>query len=375
MPGFQFSVPFNDDARTLMATIEMTRRNGNSIREVYLNAPSDIAGSGRVGSPMSEEKLRKLAEIIHTGGMRVDLAMNATCEGPGWYSDAHVGRVVDFVRRMHEDAGIEAVTIANPFYIEAVRTACPAIEISVSVLSAVDSFEKARAYADAGANTITPDTSINRNLSMLKGIHEHLGLEIKLMVNEGCLNRCPYRLFHMNHISHRAIEDCDEGREFSFACGALIEKDPAMLFRSNWVRPEDLRRYEGITTYFKIVGRDMLRSRVVRSIKAYMDESYDGNLLDIICSSIGFYGVEKGACIDNKALDDTGFFERLSACDRECWKCSYCSTLAESLVSYGPTTEENLLDLGQYRLAAALRMAKATRGEAGRSAHAVVEGS
>ncbi|MFR5828376.1 MAG: U32 family peptidase [Adlercreutzia equolifaciens] len=220
--------------------------------------------------------------------------------------------------------GIEAVTLANPFLIEQARQTCPNLEISASVLADIDCFSRAEAFALAGATTMTVDTSINRDLKLLRQIREKLGVELKLMVNEGCLNKCPFRKFHMNLISHKSQEARDEGNSFSFACGSIIERDAGQIFKSNWIRPEDLRRYEDITRFFKIVGRDMMPSKVLRCTEAYLDESYDGNLFDLLCSSIGYYGIEFRAHIDNKALGRTNFFKRTSTCNRQCQRCAYC---------------------------------------------------
>ncbi len=56
------------------------------------------------------------------------MTMNATCGGSSWYDREHVERLATFVRRMNEDHGVEAVTLANPFHIERIRAACPNIE-------------------------------------------------------------------------------------------------------------------------------------------------------------------------------------------------------------------------------------------------------
>lgn len=350
MAGLEFSMPFNDDARTLAATLAMNGRNGNKVREIYMNAPHEIAGSGRAASPMNMDKFVRLVDIIHERGARVDITMNSTCEGSGWYEDESVERTVGFVRDMHENHGVEAVTLANPFLISAVRRACPDMEISASVLSDIDCYSRAKVFAEAGANVMTVDTAINRDIKLLGQIVRGLGVEIKLMVNEGCLYKCPYRKFHMNLISHKSREKADEGNGFSFACGDLVAADPANIFRSNWVRPEELEKYAGVTNYFKIVGRDMLRSKVLRCEEAYMDQSYAGNLLDLLCSSVGFFGVDKSARIDNKALGATSYFKRLATCNRQCHTCDYCDRLAQQFVRYGTVTEENLLDLGQYAI-------------------------
>ena len=355
MAGLEFSFPYNGDISVLDAQLALNARDDNRVREVYLNIPQEIAGSGRAGGSdrMTEDEFVRIADRIHAAGVGVDMTVNATCGGSSWYDEDVVKRLVEFVRRMHEDHGVEAITLANPFHIEQVRAACPNIEISASVLSEIDCVSRAQAFADAGATTFTPATSINRDLKLLAAISRRCGLEIKLMVNEGCLYKCPYRTFHMNLISHRSQESRPEGQSFSFACGERIEKDRGEIFRSNWVRPEELGLYAkaGAARFFKIVGRDMLASKVLRSCTAYFEETYDGNLLDLMCSSIGFYNVEKSAYIDNKSLDTSGYFKRLSTCNRKCHDCSYCAELADKYVRYGWVTEENLYDMGQGHLA------------------------
>lgn len=350
MSELEFSVPFNNDLETLEELIALKEHNGSTIREVYLNAPQTITGSGRVGEPVDEKAFLRTIDRIHEAGIRCDMTMNSTCDGAEWYSPATVKRIVEFVQALHEERRVEAITLANPFYIEQIRRVCPLIEISASVLADIDCYSKAKAYVKAGANTITADVNANHDLAMLQRLTEDFDVEIKLMVNEGCLAHCPYRKFHMNYISHKSRDSATEEANFSFACGDITDNDPSQIFKSGWVRPEDLKRYGSITKFFKIVGRDMLKSKVIRCVRAYMEQSYDGNLLDLLCSNIGYYGIEKSAYVDNKALGEVSFFERVSACNRRCETCSYCEELANRFLKYGWVTRQNLEDLGEYAL-------------------------
>ena len=189
MAGLEFSFPYNGDISVLDAQLALNARGDNRVREVYLNIPQEIAGSGRAGGSdrMTEDEFVRIADRIHAAGAAGDMTVNATCGGSSWYDEDVVRRLVEFVRRMYEDHGVEAITLANPFHIEQVRAACPNIEISASVLSEIDCVSRAQAFADAGATTFTPATSINRDLKLLATISRRCGLEVKLMVNEGCL--------------------------------------------------------------------------------------------------------------------------------------------------------------------------------------------
>ena len=84
MAQLEFSVPYNGDAATLRQLIALQRRNGNVIREIYLNAPQAITGSGRVGSVTTLDEFVGVVSIIREAGIRVDVTMNSTCDGGDW---------------------------------------------------------------------------------------------------------------------------------------------------------------------------------------------------------------------------------------------------------------------------------------------------
>jgi collagenase-like PrtC family protease len=226
---------------------------------------------------------------------------------------------------------VETVTIVNPILMKEVRKRFPNLEICASVLSEIDCVQRAVLFKKAGADVITPDMNINRNLKLLKEIKDITGLKIKPMVNEGCLYKCPYRKFHFNYVSHASKEVIDERSVFFDNCVAVSANDPSQVLKSCWIRPEDLHRYGEITNYFKIVGRSTPRSKVMRCIKAYMQESWNGGLLDIMCDSFAVFNSQYGVYLDNKRLDKYDYFEKVSSCNKECYKCNYCEELAKKL--------------------------------------------
>ena len=182
------------------------------------------------------------------------------------------------------------------------------------------------------------------------------GLELKVMVNEGCLLDCPFRQFHFNAIAHLGKDACRVGEEiapeayhercnkiafnmFFGHCNTVMEKDPSQVLKSGWVRPEDLGFYDGITSYFKVSGRTVHRNAVEATIRAYMEQSYDGNLLDIVDSSLKAFGLSHGAVLDNKSLGEAGFMDLVTSCDRSCEKCSACDAIAQRALSFESAAE------------------------------------
>jgi collagenase-like PrtC family protease len=347
----EFSVPYNNDPETLAEIFKYKELNGNRIREIYLSGPQEFAGSGRIAPEMNFEQFAGIVDRIHKEGIRVNLLLNSICEGSEWYSAPVLKSTMDYLRMAHENHGVESVTISNPLYIREVRKHFPNIEICASVLADIDCVSKAIIYRKAGADVLTPDVNINRNLGLLEKIRNATQAEIKLMVNEGCLLHCPFRKFHFNYISHKSKDPGAQGKNaednvFSLNCIQLSRHDPSQLLKSCWIRPEDARRYEGITRYFKLVGRTSSKSMIVRSIEAYMKESWDGDLMELMAGNLYSVGMSYFMHLNNKSLDEVHFFEHVSACDKECSECSYCAEVVGKLLRKGVFTPAKIEDLG-----------------------------
>ncbi len=351
MPNLEFEVPYNNDPETLEEVLKLKELNGNRIREVYMNAPQQFSGSGRVMPDTSVEQVVNIVDRIHQKGVRVNLLFNSTCEGADWYTPEVINSKMDFLKMMHEKHGVEVVTVANPIYVKEIRQRFADIEICSSVLADIDCVQKAVIHRKAGADVIIPDININRDLNLLRQIKEATGARLKLMANEGCIHHCPWRKFQFNHISHQPKDLLITGDTMFNGCQQVTAEDPSQILKSCWVRPEDAGKYEGITNYFKIVGRDKPKSHVTRTVRAYMEESWDGDLLDIMCSSLNTFTMTRGVYLDNKKLDAVAFFKKVTSCGQKCEGCDYCAKVAGDLVQYGKMTRQKLEDFGMADVA------------------------
>ena len=351
MPNLEFEVPYNNDPETLDEILKLKEHNGNRIREVYMSAPKEYSGSGRVMPEVKAEQLIQIVDKVHREGVKVNLLLNSTCQGEYGYEPEVINFKLDFLERMHKDHGVEVVTIADPLYTKAVRDRLPDIEICASVLADIDCVQKAAIHRKAGADVIIPDVNINRSLDLLRQIKKVTGATLKLMANEGCIHHCAFRKFQFNYIAHQPKDILINGDHLFFECQNIIADDPSQIFKSCWIRPEDTHRYEGITNQFKIVGRDKPRSHVTRTVRAYMEESWEGDLLDILCASLNTYTMTKGVYLDNKKIDSYGFFDKVTTCGNNCEACDYCNQLAGKLVTYNRMTRQKLEDFGMKDVA------------------------
>ncbi len=352
MAALEFSVPYNNDPETLKEIFKLKKLKKNKIREVYLNGPQEYSGSGRITDELSLSQFIGIVDKIHRQGLRVNLIMNPTCEGSDWYRPDVVKAKMEYLRQMHEEHGVEAVTIANPIYIKEVRRQFPDMEICASVLCDIDSVQRAVIYNKLGANVITPDVDINRDLELLKEIKDSVDAELKIMVNDGCLYKCPFRRFHFNYMSHKSRDLSEiEGDVFFANCSQVTGSDYSQILKSCWIRPEDTRKYCEITSFFKIVGRARPKSFVVRAVKAYLRQSWDGDVLDIVSGSLNKFGIEYGAHFDNKSLGRYDFFEKVTSHDKDFDKNNYFVELADKLIGLQVLTRGKLEDLGLKEVA------------------------
>ena len=139
-----------------------------------------------------------------------------------------------------------------------------------------------------------------------------------------------------------------EDNVFSLNCLQMSKSDLSQILKSCWIRPEDTRKYGEISSYFKLVGRTSSKTMLIRSIEAYMRESWDGDLLELMAGNLYSLGMSHLMHLDNKSLDQIGFFDRITSCDKECSECDYCSAVVGRLMKRGVLTPAKIEDMGMH---------------------------
>lgn len=314
----------------LDATKKILKEEASNIHEVFMAGSSDYIPTGRqaLGESFSET-IEETTRLVHKDGLRMDVVMNASCMGGRHLTDEGLHRYMSYLEILAR-AGVDAVTLADPYLIE-VASRNFSFDVIVSCISFVDSPEKAIFYEELGADGITVDTSINRDFHVLEAIRDAVSCDIRVLVNEGCLYKCPFRYFDFNVVSHTSGPPPVPKISFNYyqrKCRSLRVKKPWLVMKANWVRPEDLKAYEeiGIDT-FKISGRNQPVNWVIETIKTYKSRDFSGNLIDLLDYSRSmkhlFY-------IPNKKLD--GAIDRWKSCDRNCHRCGFCKDLTAQIM-------------------------------------------
>ncbi|MCW7070879.1 MAG: U32 family peptidase [Methanophagales archaeon] len=327
-------IPHPGHFAALQEIVEVKEAEGlNEVKEVFMGGSPEVMGSGRgvLHAPLVEE-IREQTEYAHQHRLKMNIAMNSTCTG-GHHLTFEGYKMFEWYFRALNEAGVDGVIVAEPYLVELLRDF--PMKAVVSVLAYVDAPQSARFFEELGADVITVDTNINRHFGLLRAIVRAVDCDVRVIVNEGCLYRCPFRYSHYNLASH--LSGLNQPRSPLFApdfyfdkCISIRLRDPSQIVRSPWIRPEDLAEYEALGIQgFKLSGRTKAVNWIIECIRAYSQRSFKGNLLELLdCPQMlrhMFY-------LDSEKLGRAGCVERWKSCRKVCGECGFCERVTKEVL-------------------------------------------
>ena len=258
--------------------------------EVYGKLPADLVGGGRASlmlGPLSARDLRRHIATVHRHGLEFNYLLNAACLDNLELTRGGRRRIHRFLGWLR-DLEVDAVTVAIPFLLEFVKQHFPELRVRVGVFAEADHVLNVKHWAAMGADSITLNSPfVNRELETLAEIRRAATCDLELLVNNSCLQSCPFTAYHKVTLAH-ASQAGHASRGFFvdycyLKCSFLKLLDPVNYVRSDWIRPEDLARYEALGyTTFKLTERNAPTEVMALRVKAYAERRYDGNLLDLV---------------------------------------------------------------------------------------------
>jgi hypothetical protein len=177
---------------------------------------------------------------------------------------------------------------------------------------------------------IALDRDLNRNPKAVSELSSAIRrrypqAKIELLANEGCLPRCPFRQTHEALIASAnaglAVDSFAMNRDLG--CMRMLSRSPHRILSSPFIRPEDMQRYRKDADILKICGRTLGKDFLMRAVKAYREEKYEGNLFDLLDASN--WMAEKWELRNEDLPRD--FLDRMSACRQDCDNCPACEEM------------------------------------------------
>lgn len=317
--NYTLSVGFNGDIENLKKILSNKQHR---IETIYTGGYLKEVSSGRVQYSENKEKLKEIIDISHKHNVKIAITLNSPCNVKPKSDENWWKQLTEYIIDL-EKIGVDSVIVAHPFIMEVVKEKTK-LELIASVICDVTSVRAAMYYEQMGVDVIVPSASVNYDLELLKDMKRNLKkARIKLLINEPCLGNCPWRKFHHNAICHASKKG--EDRDYAEKCTGLYNEKPYFMLTNNVVRPEDLKKYEGICDYFKLVGRTTDSDTLYNMVEAYSNGYYKGNLNDIVDK-----GFAQTINIPNEKLNN-GFFEHKLSCKKNCLNCSYCKELYKKI--------------------------------------------
>ncbi len=286
----EFSIATSwDDALLHGLAALNTEARGARIGEIYGSHRITPTGSGRPTYRLPDVSAEAFARHLALAG-KLGFGFNYVLNAPSFdgreRSPEWLREVAGFIEGLVA-AGVERVTIANPTLLGFVRERFPALRISVSLITGVDTPEAARRFEDMGADLIvlSPFT-VNRDFATLRAIRAAVGCQLELYANIPCLDRCSMRDAHYRYSGRASQIDvktdvaCDP---FLLKCSLAYLSDPVNLLRSPFIRPEDVGTYGEIgIDVIKLSDRTESSAFLLETAGAYVAGGYDGDLFHLI---------------------------------------------------------------------------------------------
>ena len=314
-----------------------------SVREVYFPWVGEPSGRPKLGFEEEndpeelEAALKRDLTRLRGAGVRLDLLLNANCYGAEAMSVAMEKRIAAIVGKLDSwGCRPEVCTTASPFVARTLKATSPDIEVRASVNMRLTTLQAFR-YLAPLFDSYCIGRDVQRNLETVgrfsRWCHDN-GKKLCILANSGCLRNCPWQTYHDNLIAHSdAAMKAENVKGWNpHLCWTLYRdrKNFAEILKATWVRPEDMHHYEGLVDVVKLATRQHANPDMV--ISAYERGAFEGNLLDLF--EPGFSPAFFPNFIDNAAFP-SDWFERTSACARECAGCGYCeNTLRQVMKSF-----------------------------------------
>lgn len=368
------------------------------IKSVYGKMKRDILGGGRSSillPQLSMSDLEKFVQHCHNSDLEFNYLFNPMCLGNRDIDKKEQNKIIEFIDEL-VGIGVDAVTLNSPYMLRLVRNRYPDLKITIGAYAVIYSIQQIEYFRQMGANEVTLHHKVNRDFKLLKSMLKHFAgkdINLRLIGNNVCLKDCPFQISHGNEQSH--VSSSGDKKLFFdidlISCTYRKIHDVTKIISSEWIRPEDVHIYDRLcdecsndSLSIKLVERTKVTDFLKNVVKAYLNESYDGNLLDLlnwpkkdelnqldqksIISGIifGGYDVEKAKrfddvfalpdlYVDNKKLD--GFINHFvnsnmcaynscacSDCTDGNGECNYCSTWAKNAISYNEGDRKEWLD-------------------------------
>lgn len=359
MRNFTVPTPFTPEFIEQLAALNSEfAGSGGRVFELYGAFQEGSFNSARPAKylpAVSREQFRRHVARARDHGIGFNYLLNSPSYSNHEYT--HQGRkeLADLLAFLAE-SGVASVTVAVPYLVDIISSACPELEVVVSTIGYVAGVAGIDQYCEAGAKRIVLDMEVNRDFQFLRAGCAESPVPLEVIVNPVCLSQCHFKYNH-NCVAAMGSQSPEPGvvgapynQYYLNWCYLRKLTTESEFLKSPWIRPEDLRLWEdtGISS-FKIAGRGLAGPEILRLCRSYLAQRFSGNLLDLLGWPHWLAFRDNGdgdllppleVCLDNASLD--GFLDFFASatpqCRLGCRRCGHCQAWSRKALSFSDQT-------------------------------------
>lgn len=230
----------------------------------------------------------------------LNILFNANCYGADSQSRAFFNKIGSTIDYIKTNFGTQSVTTTSPLIAKFVKNNFEDIEVRASVnmeIGTTEGMEYIAEYFDSYYMRREYNRDFEK-IAELKGWCDENGKKLFMLANSGCLNFCSAHNFHDNLVAHETeISKMDNAYNFTGICHEYLKNPdnyPRLMEKMNFVRPEDMPKYDGYFEAAKLATRVHKTPQLV--LESYIRGKYSGDLLRLLepAHSIYPYVIENG---------------------------------------------------------------------------------
>jgi collagenase-like PrtC family protease len=294
-----WTIPFID--QPLSFWYELSDKYGKYIDEVYVPLPMDGVASGRPIQPTQH-----LNEFLKSAPFKLSILVNPIILSRP--AEEISGMIIETIKKFYGEYNIHSVTITNVVLAEKIKESIPEIILTASVL--MDIFSPNQLEMINGIfDVLVPSSRIVRNLHALSALKKSFKGSIKMIVNEGCLPNCVFRIQHFYEMGTKT--------EYPKSlCNEILNRKPWLRLTGSWILPQHLHFYHSIYNKLKLAGRVTLQN------PDYYREVFDAYVFrkKRFPNKIG----GGPACVKMPMHIEDEFFKKTLNCNKLCNTCLIC---------------------------------------------------
>ncbi len=314
------TIPCHWDKKVIKDIVDLEKSKNLEIKNIYgclASAPILHGRSSSSVANISKKDAETFREYIRSLGLKFIYLLNAPfC----FTSDLQKEKVEKYVDWVVNDFKADALTITSHELMKFIRQKHPDIPIHISTIANVKTWQDLKFFLDINPTRVVLHHDTNRDFKDLKkavDFAKKANIDIELMLTESCLRRCSNRMLHYKYLSRGNLD-----LSFHTTCNTKKLLYPREILKANIIRPEDIDFYENLgVKIFKITGRSKPASWLLEVVKAYLNRSYDGNLIRLLGID-PMIKAEDWIYINNKSL--AGFIKKFPTTGNESDENKYC---------------------------------------------------